>query len=58
MGVSVPIDWSEVETIESGDHWTITNIDGRLDTGNEPWSAYKTSSTALGTAMKRLGYEP
>ena len=56
MGVSVPISWDEVETIGSGDHWTIVNIDERIDVGNEPWSEYGESATALGSAMKRLGY--
>jgi bifunctional non-homologous end joining protein LigD len=57
MGVSVPLDWNEVDAIEGGDHWTISNIDDRLDMGNDPWSTYADSATALGPAMKRLGYE-
>lgn len=56
MGVSVPIEWDEVDAIEGGDHWTISNIDERLDIGNDPWSAYADSAAALGPAMKRLGY--
>lgn len=55
MGVSVPLDWSEVNSISGGDHWTIRNIDERLEIGNEPWAAYGESATALGPAMKRLG---
>lgn len=56
MGVSVPISWDEVESIEGGDHWTIANVDDRLDIGNKPWAEYEQSATALGPAMKRLGY--
>lgn len=56
MGVSVPISWNEVESLESGDQWNITNIDSRLEVGNEPWADYDGSATALGTAMKRLGF--
>lgn len=54
MGVSVPIFWDEVESIAGGDHWTISNIDQRLDTGNAPWEAYGESAAALGSAMRRL----
>ncbi|NYT23158.1 DNA ligase D [Alcaligenaceae bacterium] len=56
MGVSVPIGWDEVETLASSDQWTISNIDERLETGNRPWDAYAASASALGPAMKRLGY--
>lgn len=54
MGVSVPIRWDEVESIEAGDHWSIVNIDERLEIGNQPWSDYEKSAVALGPAMKRL----
>lgn len=57
MGISVPIDWDEVDMIEGGDHWSVSNIDERLDTGNTPWAGYADSAAALGPAMKRLGYE-
>ena len=57
MGVSVPISWEEVESIEGGDHWTILNIDERLNLGNQPWNGYEKSAAALGDAMKRLAYE-
>ena len=56
MGVSVPINWEEVEQLSSGDQWTIRNIDERMEIGNEPWADYEHSYTALGPAMKRLGY--
>src|SRR5690606_28303752 len=57
MGVSVPVDWDEVDMIEGGDHWSVSNIDERLDTGNTPWAGYADPAAALGPAMKRLGYE-
>jgi len=55
MGVSVPVGWEEVERLEGGNHWTIANIDERLETGNQPWADYENSASALGPARKRLG---
>lgn len=54
MGISVPLHWEEVETIRGGDHWTIANIDARLETGNAPWADYESAAVALGPAMRRL----
>jgi bifunctional non-homologous end joining protein LigD len=58
LGVSVPIDWSELDTLSHSAHWTIANIDSRLATGNSPWEAYPTSIQSLTRAMKILGYAP
>jgi bifunctional non-homologous end joining protein LigD len=56
LGVSVPIEWSEVRKIGSGAQWTVQNIHTRLDRGNEPWKDYAASAQGLGAAMKRLGF--
>src|SRR5690606_41454338 len=58
MGVSVPVSWDEIESLESGDQWTIDTVDARLEIGNHPWDNYEKSATALGTAMKRLDFKP
>ena len=58
LGVSVPIDWSELDTLAHSAHWTIANIDSRLATGNFPWEAYPTSIQSLTGVMKILGYAP
>ncbi len=58
LGVSVPIDWSELDTLAHSAHWTIANIDSRLATGNAPWKAYPDSIQSLTGAMKTLGYAP
>lgn len=58
LGVSVPIDWSELDTLDHAAHWTIANIDARLATGNSPWAAYSASAQSLAGAMKTLGYAP
>lgn len=56
MGVSVPIEWDEVEGISSGGHWTIANIDDRLEIGNHPWDDYAPQSVT--GAMSTLDFKP
>jgi bifunctional non-homologous end joining protein LigD len=56
MGVSVPIEWDEVEGISSGGHWTIANIDDRLEIGNDPWDDYAPQSVT--GAMATLDFKP
>lgn len=56
MGVSVPIEWDEVEGISSGGHWTIANIDDRLEIGNNPWDDYAPQSVT--GAMATLDFKP
>ena len=58
LGVSVPIDWSELDTLAHSAQWTIANIDSRLARGNSPWDAYPTSIQSLTGAMKILRYAP
>ncbi|HWL27731.1 MAG TPA: DNA ligase D [Burkholderiaceae bacterium] len=57
MGVSVPVDWDEVEHLKSSAQWHVRNIHERLDRGNEPWKDYEASAQGLGKAMKILGYK-
>ena len=56
LGVSVPVAWDELPGLESASQWTVRNIARRLPAGNSPWTDYEKSRTALGAAMKRLGY--
>ncbi|APW38310.1 DNA ligase D [Rhodoferax koreense] len=56
LGVSVPMAWDELDSIGSGAHWTITNIQTRLHRGNSPWDAYAPQS--LSKAMKLLDFKP
>ena len=56
MGISVPIRRDEIATLTGGDHWTVHNVEERLDVGNTPWEDYETSAAALGSAMARLGH--
>lgn len=54
MGISVPVDWDELTDIKSGDHWTLRNVNSRLDRGNEAWKQYETSATDISDAMELL----
>jgi bifunctional non-homologous end joining protein LigD len=56
LGVSVPLEWEEIESIKSGAYWTVSNIQTRLDKGNGPWKDY--SPQGIARAMKTLGFDP
>ena len=58
LGVSVPIDWSELAQVDGGAHWTVRNIGARLATGNECWGALGASRQTLTRAMRALDFEP
>jgi bifunctional non-homologous end joining protein LigD len=57
LGISVPVHWDELKGLKSGAHWTVRGVHTRLDQGNEPWADYEASRTALGAAMKALGFK-
>lgn len=56
LGVSVPINWSELNGLTSSAHWTIANIHSRLEVGNSPWETYTEASQTLTAAMKSLNF--
>jgi bifunctional non-homologous end joining protein LigD len=56
LGISVPVRWEELQGLKGGAHWTVRSVHTRLDEGNEPWADYEASRTALGAAMKALGF--
>ncbi|PUA18849.1 DNA ligase D [Glaciimonas sp. PCH181] len=58
LGVSVPIEWDEVQSIHSAAHWTVANIHTRLDRGNTPWDAYASTVQRLTSPMKMLNFKP
>ena len=58
LGISVPVDWDELQELKSGAHWTVATVHTRLDRGNDPWSDYDASRVTLAAAMKKLGFEP
>ena len=57
LGISVPVRWDELQGLKGGAHWTVSTVHTRLDQGNAPWAEYEGSRTALGAAMKKLGFE-
>ncbi|CAM5796442.1 non-homologous end-joining DNA ligase [Rhizobacter fulvus] len=58
LGVSVPIDWSELAQVESGAHWTVRNVEPRLRLDQTAWGGFSASRQTLARAMKALDFEP
>ncbi|MEP6606511.1 MAG: hypothetical protein ABJA60_10405 [Nitrosospira sp.] len=58
MGVSVPLAWEELKALTSGDQWTASNIQDRLEMGNSPWADYEASRRSIVPGTKILGYKP
>lgn len=58
LGISVPVAWEELPALRGGDHWSVKTVHERLDSGNEPWSAYARAARGLGAAMSALGHAP
>ena len=58
LGISVPIGWDELASIQGGDHWQVGTVHQRLDVGNAPWDGYAASAKGLATPMKKLGFKP
>jgi bifunctional non-homologous end joining protein LigD len=56
LGISVPLDWDELDDVKGGDQWTVATVHQRLDRGNTPWDAYAKSARSLTAAMKKLGF--
>ncbi|MCS4510076.1 DNA ligase D [Xylophilus ampelinus] len=54
MGISVPLEWDELETLTSGAHWTVRTVDARLRPGNAPWAGYAAAAVSLTPALKVL----
>jgi bifunctional non-homologous end joining protein LigD len=56
LGISVPVDWSELSKLQGGAQWTVSNAHQRLAEGNTPWSSYEKSAVSLKPAMKLLNF--
>ena len=54
MGISVPVEWSELDSLTGGDHWTVATAASRIGRGNAPWQGYAEAARGLGAAIKRL----
>ncbi|WP_377155366.1 DNA ligase D [Roseateles sp. UC29_93] len=56
LGVSMPIDWDELDDVKRGDQWTLANARDRLSFQKaDPWKDYWTSRQTLTQGMKLLG---
>jgi bifunctional non-homologous end joining protein LigD len=58
LGISVPVDWSELPGLRGGDHWSVRTAHTRLDKGNDPWAGYAKAARSLSAAMKVLDFKP
>jgi bifunctional non-homologous end joining protein LigD len=58
LGVSVPVEWDELASLESGAHWTLANVEERIAVSNAPWSDMDRRRTGLASAMRKLGFKP
>lgn len=58
LGISVPVEWSELSSLKGGDHWQVRTAHARLDKGNDPWRGYLKAAKSLSAAMKILAYTP
>jgi len=54
LGISVPVEWEELESLTSGAHWTILNIAERFSVGNTPWEHYASSAGEINEALEML----
>lgn len=54
LGISVPVEWDELEGLISGAHWSILNVAERLAIGNDPWQLYLSSAGRIHEALEML----
>jgi bifunctional non-homologous end joining protein LigD len=54
LGVSITVDWDELESLEGGAQWNIATAPAFLDGRKDPWAGYWRSKQSLRKAMERL----
>ena len=58
LGVSIPVAWDALPTLESGAQWTVrTAVDHLSSEKVDPWRDYAKTRQTLTAAMKTLGYK-
>ena len=55
LGVSVPVDWSELKTLTGGAQWTIVDAHERFAAGKAAWAGYSKSRQTLVASIRKLG---
>ena len=58
MGISVPMEWEELEAMKAPPDWSVRSFQQRLAIGNAPWKAYGRTRQRLAAAMRKLGFKP
>ncbi|MEY4563655.1 MAG: ATP-dependent ligase [Pseudomonadota bacterium] len=59
MGVSMPVSWDELSSLQSGAHWNVATARDHLSfQKQDPWADYASTRQPLARAMKALGYKP
>lgn len=57
LGVSVPLPWAALDTLERSDRWTIATLaDDPSLRREDPWRGWARAARTLGPAMKRIGF--
>ena len=55
LGVSVPVAWSDLQSLTSGAQWTIADAHQRFAAGDAAWADYPKSKQTLAGPMKKFG---
>jgi len=54
LGVSVPLSWDELPSVNSGGQWTIVTAPERLEASAEAWRSVATLRQSIGAAAARI----
>jgi bifunctional non-homologous end joining protein LigD len=59
LGVSMPVDWDQLQSLKGGAQWTIATAREHLSfEKSDPWAGYWACRQTLAAPMKRLGFRP
>lgn len=59
LGVSMPVDWAQLDTLTSGAHWTVATAFGHLAARErDPWDDLRRARQTLTRPMRLLGFTP
>ncbi|WP_354686145.1 DNA ligase D [Cupriavidus necator] len=58
LGVSIPVSWDELDTLQGAAQWSVANVDARLAAleTDDPWADYADTRQAITRAAARLGH--
>lgn len=52
MGISIPCSWKELPELTGGAHWTISNVQKRLESTDDPWKEYLSINQTISDKAK------